>query len=153
MSGKLPSIISIDEFKSNTDREKYQCIITDPVNRRIIDILSSREKYRLIKYFKEFNRTDTIYFIIDMWSIYADIAYTFFKNTTFVVDKYHYIRQVIWAFEAIRKEVQKQLSPTRRKYFKRSRSLLNKRYEFLSNEQKQQVDIMMYSSEMLSNAY
>ena len=75
-----------------------------------------------------------------MWSPYADISYTFFKNATFVVDKYHYIRQVIWAFEAIRKEVQKQLSPSRRKYFKRSRTLLNKRYEYLSEEQKQQVE-------------
>ena len=44
---KLPSVLSIDEFKGNTDREKYQCIITDPVNRRILDILPSREKHKL----------------------------------------------------------------------------------------------------------
>ena len=151
--GKLPSVLSIDEFKGNTDREKYQCIITDPVSRRILDILPSREKHRLTAYFKGFDRSQTKYFVSDMWSTYADISDTFFKNATFVVDKYHYIRQVIWAFEAARKEVQKQLSPSRRKYFKRSRTLLNKRYDFLTNEQKQQVDIMLYTSEMLSNAY
>ena len=27
----LPSVLSIDEFKGNTDSEKYQCILTDPV--------------------------------------------------------------------------------------------------------------------------
>lgn len=151
--GKLPAVLSIDEFKGNTEREKYQCIITDPVSRRILDILPSREKHRLTVYFKGFDRSQTTYFVSDMWSTYADICSTFFKNATFVVDKYHYIRQVIWAFEAVRKEVQKQLSPSRRKYFKRSRTLLNKRYKFLSDEQKQQVNIMLYTSEKLSNAY
>ena len=146
-------MLSIDEFKGNTDREKYQCIITDPVNRRILDILPSREKHKLTAYFKGFDRSGTMYFVSDMWATYADISDTFFKNATFVVDKYHYIRQVIWAFEAIRKDIQKQLWPSRRKYFKRSRTLLNKRYEFLSDEQRQQVNIMLYSSEMLSNAY
>ena len=152
-SCKLPQVLSIDEFKGNADREKYQCIITDPVNRRILDILPSREKHRLITYFKKFERSQTTYFVSDIWSTYADISDTFFKNATFVVDKYHYIRQVIWAFEAVRKEVQKQLSPNRRKYFKRSRTLLNKRYEFLSDEQKQQVNTMLYTSEKLSTAY
>lgn len=149
----LPSVLSIDEFKGNTDSEKYQCILTDPVNRRVLDILPSREKYRLIDYFKKFDRSHTTCFISDMWSTYSDISHVFFKNATFVVDKYHYIRQVIWAFEAVRKEIQKQLSPTRRKYFKRSRILLNKRYEYLSDEQKQQVDMMLYVSDKLSTAY
>ena len=58
---KLPKVLSIDEFKGNTGTEKYQCIITDPVNRRIIDILPSREKHWLITYFKGFNRSKTTY--------------------------------------------------------------------------------------------
>lgn len=149
----LSSVLSIDEFKGNTAKEKYQCIITDPVNRRIVDILPTRDKLDLITYFKKFDRSRTKYFISDMWNTYADISNVFFKNATFVVDKYHYIRQVIWAFEAVRKEIQKQLSPSRCKYFKRSRSLLNKRFDCLDNEQKQQVDIMLLSSDKLSNAY
>mgnify|MGYP002196471888 CR=1 FL=1 len=31
----------------------------------------------------------------------------FFPSATYVVDKYHYARQVLWAFDAVRKEVQK----------------------------------------------
>ena len=27
------TVISIDEFKGNTSGEKYQCILTDPVNK------------------------------------------------------------------------------------------------------------------------
>ena len=150
---KLPEVLSIDEFKGNTNRERYQCIITDPVNHRVLDILPARCKYRLTAYFKQLDRSGTTHFVSDMWSTYADIANTYFKNATYVIDKYHYIRQIFWAFEAVRKEEQKKFSKTRRRYFKRSRTLLNKRYEFLSHEHKQQVDLMLYSSSRLLEAY
>ena len=34
------------------------------------------------------------YFIMDMWQPYKDIAETYF-----ISDKFHFIRQVTWAFE------------------------------------------------------
>ena len=152
-ASSLPTVLSIDEFKGNTNSEKYQCILTDPVNRRVVDILQGREKYRLIAYFKRFDRSHTTHFVSDMWGTYSDISAVYFKNAIFLVDKYHTIRQVIWALESVRKEVQKQLKPNRRKYFKRSRTLLNRRYESLSEEEKQRVEIMLYSSEKLLTAY
>ena len=36
---KLPKALSIDEFRGNTNGEKYQCILTDPVNKVVLDIL------------------------------------------------------------------------------------------------------------------
>ena len=30
---KLPKALSIDEFKGNTSGEKYQCILTDPIEK------------------------------------------------------------------------------------------------------------------------
>ena len=149
----MPKVLSIDEFKGNTDGEKYQCIITDPVSKRVLDILPARYKHTLSDYFKRFDRNETTHFVSDMWSTYKDISDTYFKNATFVVDKYHFIRQVIWAFEAVRKEEQKKFAKTRRVYFKRSKSLLSKQYKHLSIEQKQQVDNMLYTSENILKAY
>lgn len=149
----MPKVLSIDEFKGNTDGEKYQCIITDPQNKRIIDILPARYKHTLFDYFKKLDKTQTTHFVSDMWYTYRDLSKTYFKNALFIVDKYHFVRQVIWAFEAVRKEEQKRFSDHRRKYFKRSKSLLSKKYKYLSNEQKQQVDIMLYTSERLYRAY
>jgi len=149
----MPKVLSIDEFKGNTDGEKYQCIITDPVNKRIIDILPMRYKHKLTEYFTKFNRSKTAYFVSDMWETYRDISKSFFKNATFVVDKYHFIRQVIWAFEAVRKEEQKRFANARRKYFKHSKSLLNKQYKYLTLKQKQEVDVMLHASERLLTAY
>lgn len=135
---QLPEVVSIDKFKGNTNREKYQCILTNPVHHRILDILPTRYSHHLTAYFKQLDRSQTKHFVSDMWSTYADIARTYFKDAVYVIDKYHYIRQVFWAFEAVRKEEQKKFSKTRRIYFKRSRTLLNKRYQFLAAEQKQQ---------------
>jgi len=149
----MPQVLSIDEFKGNTDGEKYQCIITDPVNKRILDVLPNRYKYSLFDYFKKFDRSKTTHFVSDMWDTYRDLSKTYFKNASFIVDKYHFIRQVIWAFEAVRKEEQKRFAKTRRIYFKRSKSLLSKQYKYLNAEQKQQVDIMLYASEKLLEAY
>ena len=152
----LPTAISIDEFKGNTWGEKYQCILTDPVNKRVLDILPERYKLYLTRYFKQFSkekRNSVTYFVSDMWRTYADISDVWFKNATQVVDKYHWIRQAIWAFENVRKEEQKKLSPELRKYFKRSKSLLIKRYDKLKEEQKQQVNIMLYYSVNISRAY
>ena len=152
----LPAFISIDEFKGNTNDEKYQCIITDPVNRIVLDILPKRYESYLTQYFKSFpieQRCKVQGFVSDMWKPYSNIYSVWFKNATQIIDKYHWIRQIIWAFDNVRKEEQKKFSKTHRRYFKKSRKLLLKRFEDLTDEQKQQVNIMLYASPILSTAH
>jgi len=153
---KLPVALSIDEFKGNTSGEKYQCILTDPVNKVVLDILPKRYDYYLTDYFKRFpeeERSRVKYFVSDMWKTYFETSDVWFKNATKIVDKYHWIRQVIWAFEAVRKQEQQKFNKTHRRYFKRSKSLLIKRYNYLSDEQQQQVNVMLYASATLSSAH
>ena len=47
------------------------------------------------------------YFVSDMWQPYTDLATALFKNSILIIDKYHFIRQMIWAFESVRKSEQK----------------------------------------------
>ena len=54
----LPKVLSIDEFKGNTNGEKYQCIITDPVNKVVLDILPKRYESYLTQYFLGFNKSE-----------------------------------------------------------------------------------------------
>jgi transposase len=153
---KLPEALSIDEFKGNTCGEKYQCILTDPINGIVLDIIPKRYSYYLTSYFKQFPRqarSEVKYFVSDMWKTYSDISSVWFNNATQIVDKYHWIRQAIWAFESVRKEEQKKFNKTHRLYFKRSKKLLTKRFNYLSDEQKQQVNIMLYDSVKLSRAH
>ena len=152
----LPKVISIDEFKGNANGEKYLNILADPEKGEVLDILPSRHLKDLYDYFKAFSREErqnVEYFISDMWKPYADGASTWFKNATQVVDKYHWIRQVFWAFENVRKEEQKKLDKSLRKYFKKSRYLLLKRFDELDEEQKQRANIMLYYSPAISRAH
>ena len=153
---QLPTTLSIDEFKGNTNKEKYQCIITDPVNRIVLDILPKRYESYLIKYFLNFskNERDKITtFVSDMWKPYSSVADKLFKNAKQVVDKYHWIRQVFWAFDGVRKDVQKSLGKDYRIYFKHSRKLLFKRFHELNDEQKQTVNVMLALSPTLYTAH
>jgi transposase len=150
---RLPKVLSIDEFKGNAEA-KYQCIITDPHNKRVFDILKSRESHELSSYFKRFNnRGEVRYFVMDMWKPYKDIAETYFKNATIVIDKYHFIRQVLWAFERVRKSEQKKFANERRIYFKRSKKLLLKRMNQLKEDEKSAVETMLRASSKLKEAY
>ena len=152
----LPEALSIDEFKGNTWGEKYQCILTDPARKVVLDILPQRYGHYLTEYFNGFSkdeRKQVKYFVSDMWKTYSDISGVWFKDATQIIDKYHWIRQAIWAFENVRKVEQKRLSPQLRRYFKRSKSLLNKKYDCLKDEQKQQVNVMLYYSVNISRAH
>lgn len=153
---ELSKVVSIDEFKGNTNKNKYQVIITDPQTHRVLDILPKRTKYELITYFKQYDqekRADVKYFVSDMYKPYREISETYFKNATIITDKYHWIRQAVWSVERVRKRIQKSFSKQYRIYFKHSRKLLLAHYDKLNNEQKQQVNVMLSVSADLSTAH
>ena len=151
---KLPKALSIDEFKGNTNGEKYQCILTDPIEKVVLNILPKCFKPYLTEYFRSYSREErdkVSFFVSDMWSTYSDISSVWFKNAVKSVDKFHWIRQVMWAFESVRKEEQKKLGDKLRKYFKRSKSLTTKPYNKLSPKQKQEVNVMLYYKSLALN--
>ncbi len=153
---KLPHVFAIDEFKGNTGNIKYQCIITNPASKRVLDILPDRSQQQLIDYLKQWDsksRKRVRYFVSDMWQQYTDIASAFFKNATQIIDRYHFIRQIIWAFDNVRKRVQKLYGDRNRKLFKHSKRLLIKRSSKLKDYEKKRINAMMYISDELRQAY
>lgn len=150
---QLPEVIGIDEFKGNSSGEKYHGILTDIKERRVIDILKTRKVVELYDYFKKYDRKGVKYFVSDMYKPYAEIAEAYFPDATYVIDKYHWTRQMIWAFEAVRKDVQKRFSKKYRIYFKHSKGLLLKHEEEMNDDQKRQVYIMLDIDPDISTAY
>ena len=69
------------------------------------------------------------------------------------MDKYHFIRQVTWAIENVRKQLQRSMPVSLRKYYKRSRKLILTRYKKLKDENKQACDLMLQYSEDLRLAH
>lgn len=151
---ELPKVLSIDEFKGNAGGEKYQSIITDPQTKKILDILPNRFEADLIQYFRSFpSRYQVEYFISDMNPHFREVAKVCFPNATLIADRYHVIRQAIWAMERVRKNEQKKLSTKFRRYFKKSRFLLNKSPDKLTDEEMNKLALMFEISPRLADAY
>lgn len=153
---KLPEAVSIDEFKGNASTGKYQCILVDPRKHRILDILPDRTQSHLADYWRGIPRNERLkvkFFVCDMWLPYADLARTFFPNAKIIVDKYHFIRQITWAVENVRKRLQRSMPVSLRKYYKRSRKLILTRYKKLKDENKQACDLMLQYNDDLRLAH
>lgn len=143
---KLPKVLCIDEFKGNAETGKFQAILVDGKKHKVIDILPTRSTDYLIDYFMNCTRNERLrveFFVCDMWLPYRDIAAKLFPNAKIIVDKYHFVRQITWALESVRKNAQKTMLPGLRKYYKRSRKLLLANYETLNEENKRAVDLML----------
>ena len=153
---KLPRVLAIDEFKGNTGSEKYQAIITDPASKRVLDILPSRSQTELIAYLKQWSvkgRKRVKYFVSDMWQPYTDIASAFLKNSVQIIDRYHFIRQMVWAFEKVRKRVQKLYPKHSRLMFKHSKRLLIKHESKLKPYERERVNAIFNASYDMLRAY
>ncbi|MCD8384575.1 MAG: ISL3 family transposase [Clostridiales bacterium] len=151
---ELPAVLSIDEFKGNAGRQKYQSILTNPEKKEVLDILPNRFEHDLISYFRRFpSRKDVKYFITDMNPHFRSVAKAYFPNATIVADKYHVVRQSVWAMERVRKNEQKKLAKRYRVYFKRSRYLLNKPREKLTVEDMNRLALMFEIAPRLADAY
>lgn len=149
---ELPEVLSIDEFKGDTNGEKYQTILTDAGKKKILDILPNRMEQDLKTYFLGFkNRESVKYFVCDMNPHFRAVAKACFPNAKIVADRYHVTRQVIWAMEAVRKSEQEKYSKQFRRYFKRSRILLNK--NSLSEADKLNLALMLENAPRLAKAY
>ena len=150
----LPEVISLDEFKGNAGGQRYNSLVVDPKEKTVLDVLPNRFEGDLVKYFSQFsNKKEVKYFICDMNPHFRQVAKICFPQATIVADKYHVIRQVYWAMEKVRKNEQNKLSAHFRKYFKKSRNLLMKRTEKLTDEEMDRLSLMFEIAPRLADAY
>ena len=150
----LPEVISLDEFKGNSGGQKYNSIVADPSGRKVLDILPDRFENNLVKYFSQFkSKSNVKYFVCDMNPHFRQVAKICFPQATIVADKYHVIRQAYWAMERVRKNEQNKLPKRHRKYFKKSRHLLTKPMEKLTDDEMCQLALMFEIAPRLADAY
>ena len=151
---RLPAVLSIDEFRGNTGGEKFQCILTAPLKKQVLDILPDCRESHIYEYLRQFPNRDVVrYFVSDMRKEYISMAKCLFPNAKIVIDKFHVVRYCTWAVENVRKRVQKGLHPDERKYFKRSRTLLLKHMSELTAIGQEAVTRMLRFSKDLQEAY
>ena len=152
---KLPSVLAIDEFRGNMG-EKFQCILADPQHKTVLDVLPGRNSEDLYAYFSQYpmkQRKRVRYIVMDMSSFFRSVMHSCFPRAKIIADKFHVVRLIDWAMEAVRKKEQKKFDSGRRKYFKHSKRLLLKHRRELTDEEKEQVALMLNVSEKIRQAY
>lgn len=104
----LPRVISFDEFKADTNEGKYAFVLNDPIHKSVLDILPSRKKEYLLKYFTYCNNRHSVEFVIsDMYEPYLLVTKIMFPKAKYVVDRFHYITYIMDALDKIRIRLQK----------------------------------------------
>lgn len=145
----LPESVGIDELHSPSLSRKnasYLCVIVDNEKRCLYDILDSRSKDYLSKFFVSKTRKErhnVKYVTIDMWEPYRDVAKSFLPNAIVAVDPFHVIEHLCRDFENLRISLMKQCPYDSNGYY-----LLKKRKTEILNSFRRP-----YENRKLSNAY
>lgn len=149
-------VLNIDEFKGDSGGIKYQTILADSNRRKIVDILPSRYYEDLKEYFDGIETAELLnvkIYVSDMNNVFKMIHDRYFTKSVHVIDRYHFIRQVIWALENVRKNEQNTMPKPMRVCFKRSKSLLSKPQVNLTDIEKDKVITMLKKNESIRQTY
>ena len=150
-------LFQLTNLNGNSGNYKYQVALIDSKNHKILDILPCRYKHQLCDYFKKFplsERSKVKYFITDLWETYKDIAFTYFPKAKIIADCFHYFRYINNDLNEIRKDVQKNLPNSEKKYFFHSRKLFLSKMEDLNENQLERLHFLLINySENLRITY
>lgn len=168
----LPENIGIDEIYSKMAKRgqsKYLCILVDNKNRYPFEILSSRSKLNLSRYFESIplsEREKVKYVTIDMWQPYKDVALRYFPNCEVACDPFHVVEHLQAALTRVRLNIQNNVEYKSNAYYllKTWKDLLG-RHVYLDNEpqynrrferklnKRELLEMMLDLNENLSLAY
>ncbi|MCK8823572.1 ISL3 family transposase, partial [Fuchsiella alkaliacetigena] len=122
-----------------------------------IAILPSRKKDDLINYFEEEwpkeVRENIKAISMDMWGAYNSMAQEVFPNAKIVVDKFHMVMKVNDALDDIRKKVKREANEENSTKFYKSRNLLRKQGEELTDEEHDKLIEIFKLSPSLEKAW
>lgn len=149
---ELPSVIAIDEYKGDSDGEKYQTIIADPVDRKPLEILPDRKKETVEAYLREHGqKVEKV--VMDMSPSFKAAVDQALGKPIVVADRFHFCRHIYWALERVRRKEQKQFSDYDRKKCKRMKHVFNKKHEDLTEKQRWYLERYLKMSDTLRTAY
>lgn len=119
----LPECLGIDEIHNiylSRKNASYICILVDNMNRHIYDVLDSRNKTQLSKYFSQIPKAERLnvkYLTIDMWEAYEDVAKTYLPNALVAVDPFHVISHLTKGFNRLRVDLMNQCEYNSNAYY------------------------------------
>ena len=104
----LPTNLGIDEFHSKMAKRRdasYLGVLTDNDRFELVELLSSRNKVDLNKYFSFISKEEreaVKYVTIDMWQPYKEMALKWLPNALIAADPFHVVKHLQDDFSDIR---------------------------------------------------
>lgn len=150
-----PRRLGIDEVAYEKGH-KYLTVVRDLDLNRVIWIGMNRKKETLDDFFKvlgkEKQRLITVV-VLDMWDPYIASIKEYCPTVDIVFDKFHIIKKVNEAVDAIRKQEFAKGVEEERIQMKRKRFIILKRGKNLTEEQQEKLQNIMENNEQLYKAY
>lgn len=121
---RLPEFLCIDEcYAYSGSNGNYVCVFIDFESKETIDLLPSRRKQDLIRYFDRIpsdERKKVKLLCIDMWETYRIIAQDKLPNCKIAVDRFHIMQEINRKLKTVRTKIMNQnryTKPTREVFY------------------------------------
>ncbi|GFP07734.1 hypothetical protein LHEJCM1005_20260 [Lactobacillus helveticus] len=113
----LPAHLAFDEFKGVDRQLHFICLDGD--SHQVVQILRTRYKKNLLKYFGRFSpqaRANVKTVTMDLNFYYQDIVRACFPNAQIVIDRFHMIQMLTRSFNSLRVKVMRTFDKRSRQY-------------------------------------
>jgi transposase len=146
-------VIGMDEF-SIKKQHTYATIITDLINKDIVDIFEKRDKETVVQHLSQLPNKEAIEAaVIDMSRTFRSAIREVLPDCYIVIDKFHVVGVVIDALDKVRKRVQRSKAKGRKRSIYNLRYRLRKGREKLSEEEREQLRSILLQEPELLMAY
>lgn len=154
---ELPQILGVDEF-SGKRRVRMHVAITDLSGKpRLWDVMKTKGALEFIEFFGRWAkeaREEVLAVVHDMDQGLRSWTTVMFRRAIHVADKFHVIRTLLKHLEQVRKAAyRKSTSFQHRKKIRSAYFLIRRRYEKMSEHQKEQLQEIFEISKPLQEAY
>jgi len=121
--------LGIDELHVPTATDGYAAVLIDHSNGRVLDVLESRAKDKLVEYLRQAKGAGLLAGVVevttDMWDGYVDAARDVFgTGVRITIDRFHVMKNFQERLTAARRELQRRLPPEQAHALKGTRWLL-----------------------------
>jgi transposase len=148
--------IGIDEV-SRRKGQVYLTVVYDLERRVLLWVGEDRTEDAVRKFFTEElgpRRCATLQVVcMDMWAAYATLVQTYASKAQILFDRFHIVKHLHEAVEAVRRSEMRRLSATERGPFKRSRWLLLKNPWNLTSDQRERLSTLVRWNVPIVRAY
>ncbi len=136
--------LGIDELHLPTASDGYAAVLIDHTNGRVLDVLESRAKDKLVEYLRQAKGSGLLGGVeevtTDMWDGYVEAAREVFgTGVRITIDRFHVMKNLQERLTAARRELQRRLPKAEAQTLKGTRWLLLTNQENLTAEQREEL--------------